>query len=134
MRPWWELEKIHTTTRCSSIHIGDACSMQAHGSYHTKGSFWQCLGQVHNMLVMSEVLVGWNYHNLLCFYSWDSTLCHICKERTEFNTVTSYPVFTFGKEKLLVSINVNITKTTKQKQDDVSLVCFKTCSSETNMN
>lgn len=49
--------------------------------------------------------------------------------------MTSYPVFTFGKEKLLVSINVNITKTTKQKQDyDVNLVCFKTCSSETNMN
>lgn len=59
----------------------------------------------------------------------------MCKERTEFNIVTSYPVFTFGKEKLLVSINVNITKTTKQKQDyDVNLVCFKTCSSETNMN
>lgn len=81
------------------------------------------------------VLVGWNYHNFLCFYSWHSTLCHMCKERTDFNKVTSYPVFTFGKEKLPVSINVNITKTTKQKQDDdVNIVCFKTRSSQTNIN
>lgn len=59
----------------------------------------------------------------------------MCKERTDFNKVTSYPVFTFGKEKLPVSINVNITKTTKQKQDDdVNVVCFKTRSSQTNIN
>lgn len=63
-------------------------------------------------------LVGWNYHNLLCFYSWNSTLCYMCKERTGFNKVSSCPVFTFGKKKLPVSINVNINKTTKQNEDD----------------
>lgn len=32
--------------------------------------------------------------------------------------MSSCPVFTFGKEKLPVSINWKITKTTKEKQDD----------------
>lgn len=63
-------------------------------------------------------LVGWNYHNLLCFYSWNSTLCYMCKERIGFNKMSSCPVFSFGKKKLPVSINVNINKTTKQNEDD----------------
>lgn len=42
----------------------------------------------------------------------------MCKERIGFNKVSSCPVFTFGKKKLPVSINVNTHKTTKQNEDD----------------